>query len=126
MWKQYGIIFAHRRLIVPRSYCALPTMHRADSGNDLALDDIAFRPCGAKITADIQNSATDTIDVCEGNMNTYNFSGNASSQYQSPVYHWQLSTDQGSHGMISPVRQKPRTYGRLLWQPVNIGTGLPW
>jgi gliding motility-associated-like protein len=94
VWKQYGIVFAtppDNATIVLRITNNAP----GGIGNDLALDDIAFRPCGAKITADIQNSATDTIDVCEGNMNTYNFSGNASSQYQSPVYHWQLSMDEG-------------------------------
>jgi len=93
-WQQYGFLFAtpaDNAQIVLRLRNNAP----GGQGNDLALDDIAFRPCGAKITADIQNSPTDTVDVCEGNMNTYTFSGNASSQYQSPVYHWQLSTDQG-------------------------------
>ena len=63
-------------------------------GNDLALDDIGFRPCGAKITATILGSS-DTVNICEGNTTRYTFSGNASSAYQSPVYQWQLSTDEG-------------------------------
>ena len=93
-WMQYGFLFTTP---VDNAQIVLRLRNNAPGGqgNDLALDDIAFRPCGAKIAADIQNSATDTIDVCEGNMNTYTFSGNASSQYQSPVYHWQLSTDLG-------------------------------
>ena len=93
-WMQYGFLFttpADNAQIVLRLRNNAP----GGQGNDLALDDIAFRPCGAKIAADIQNSTSDTIDVCEGNMNTYTFSGNASSQYQSPVYQWQLSTDKG-------------------------------
>ena len=93
-WVQYGFLFA-----TPADNAEIVLRLRNNApggqGNDLALDDIAFRPCGAKITADIQDNPTDTIDVCESNMNTYTFSGNASSQYQSPVYHWQLSTDQG-------------------------------
>lgn len=94
-WVQYGFLFttpADNAQIVLRLRNNAP----GGQGNDLALDDIAFRPCGAKITAAIQNSATDTIDVCEGNMTTYTFSGNASSQYQAPIYHWQLSTDEGA------------------------------
>ena len=94
LWKQYGTVFTtplDNATIVLRMTNNAP----GGIGNDIALDDITFRPCGAKITADIQNNATDTVDVCEGNMNTYTFSGSASSQYQSPVYHWQLSTDQG-------------------------------
>jgi hypothetical protein len=73
-WLQYGFLFttpADSAQIVLRLRNNAP----GGQGNDLALDDIAFRPCGAKITAAIQNSATDTIDVCEGNMNTYTFSG---------------------------------------------------
>jgi gliding motility-associated-like protein len=93
-WMQYGFLFttpADNARIVLRLRNNAP----GGQGNDLAIDDIAFRPCGAKITAEIQNSATDTIDVCEGNTNSYTFSGNASSQYQSPVYQWQLSTNEG-------------------------------
>ena len=71
-WLQYGFLFttpADNAQIVLRLRNNAP----GGQGNDLALDDIAFRPCGAKITVDIQNSAADTIEVCEGNMNTYTF-----------------------------------------------------
>jgi gliding motility-associated-like protein len=92
-WKQYGFLFttpAGNATIVLRMTNNSPGGY----GNDLALDDIGFRPCGAKITAAIQGSI-DTVDICECNVNKYTFSGNASSVYQSPVYQWQLSTDSG-------------------------------
>jgi gliding motility-associated-like protein len=94
-WLQYGFQFITP---VDNAQIVLRLRNNAPGGqgNDLALDDITFRPCGAKITAEIQNSTTDTIDVCEGNTNIYTFSGSASSQYQSPVYHWQVSTDKGT------------------------------
>jgi len=94
-WLQYGFQFITP---VDNAQIVLRLRNNAPGGqgNDLGLDDITFRPCGAKITAEIQNSATDTIDVCEGNTNIYTFSGSASSQYQSPVYHWQVSTDKGT------------------------------
>lgn len=92
-WKQYGFFFTtppDNAKIVLRMRNNAP----GGNGNDIALDDITFRPCGAKITANIQGSA-DTVDVCEGNTTTYTFNGNVSSAYQSPVYQWQVSTDNG-------------------------------
>ena len=65
-------------------------------GNDLALDDITFRPCGSLITANIIGISTDTVNVCEDNTNVYNFTATASG-YVLPVYRWQLSTDQGTN-----------------------------
>ena len=92
-WNNYGILFttpADNATIVLRLTNNAPGGY----GNDLALDDITFRPCGAKISADIQGRS-DTVNICEGDHSIYNFEGNASSLYQSPVYHWQLSTDSG-------------------------------
>jgi gliding motility-associated-like protein len=94
-WNQYGFFFttpANNATIVLRISNTAPGGY----GNDLALDDITFRPCGAKITAGIVGNTIDTVDVCEGNTTTYIFSGNAASTYQSPVYHWQLSRDSGA------------------------------
>lgn len=92
-WKKYGLLFT-----TPAGNATIILRIRNNSpgggGNDLALDDIQFRPCGAKITAAIQGS-TDTVDVCEGNTSQYTFSGNASSLYQSPLYQWQSSVDTG-------------------------------
>jgi len=93
-WKQYGFFFTtppDNANIVLRISNSAPGGY----GNDLALDDITFRPCGSKITAGIVGSTTDTVNVCEGNSNVYRFSGSASSAYQNPVYYWQLSTDLG-------------------------------
>ncbi|HEX5151335.1 MAG TPA: gliding motility-associated C-terminal domain-containing protein [Parafilimonas sp.] len=92
-WEKYGILFttpSDSASIVLKIVNNSP----GGNGNDLALDDIAFRPCGATVTADIVGSA-DTVNVCEGNSTTYSFTGNASSVYQLPVYQWQLSTDTG-------------------------------
>ncbi|MES1214863.1 MAG: T9SS type B sorting domain-containing protein [Bacteroidota bacterium] len=93
-WKQYGFFFTTppgNAVIVLRMTNNAP----GGIGNDLALDDITFRPCGAKIDANIQGNA-DTIDLCEGNTNTYKIDGAVSSAYQSPLYQWQLSTDKGA------------------------------
>lgn len=92
-WKKYGILFttpADNATIVLRITNNAPGGY----GNDLALDDISFRPCGGKVAADIQNSP-DSVDICEGNTTEYKFSGSADAVYQSPVYQWQSSMDQG-------------------------------
>lgn len=64
-------------------------------GNDLALDDIAFRPCGPQLTSSILNH-TDTVNVCAYDQSNYIFNAAASPGFVSPVYQWQLSTDSGS------------------------------
>ncbi|HVZ96336.1 MAG TPA: T9SS type B sorting domain-containing protein [Chitinophagaceae bacterium] len=95
-WKQYGFYFTtppNNPVIVLRITNHAP----GGNGNDLGLDDITFRPCGPKITANIIGSASDTVDVCEGDNNHYTYTLNAPvpSGYTSPLYQWQSSTDNG-------------------------------
>jgi len=93
-WEQYGFVFTSppdNSPVVLRITDTWP----GGAGNDFAMDDIAFRPCGPKITASIQANP-DTIDICEGNNDQYTLLGNASASYQSPIYQWQVSNDSGS------------------------------
>ena len=95
VWIQYGFYFttpATNAVIVLRMTNNAP----GGNGNDLALDDITFRPCGPLITADIIGATTDTVDICEGINDIYTFDGNIGSGFISPVYRWQLSTDKGA------------------------------
>ena len=92
-WKQYGFYFttpAADAKIVLRITNNAP----GGIGNDIALDDITFRPCGERINATISGNS-DTVRICEGNTNVYTLEGAASSSYQSPAYQWQLSIDKG-------------------------------
>jgi gliding motility-associated-like protein len=93
-WKQYGFYFttpSNASNIVLRMTNNAP----GGDGNDLAMDDITFRPCGQLITSAVVGSTSDTIDVCEGNNSSYTFNATVSSGYLLPVYQWQLSTDRG-------------------------------
>lgn len=92
-WKQYGFYFTTPST---SSKIVLRITNNAPGGigNDIGLDDITFRPCGAKITATVVGN-TDTIHVCEGNTDVYTLDGDVSSAYQSPAYQWQISTDTG-------------------------------
>lgn len=92
-WKQYGFYFTtppDNPVIVLRMRNNAP----GGIGNDLALDDITFRPCGPIITSTIQGHS-DTVDICEGNSNLYTLTGDASSAYLDPSFQWQSSIDSG-------------------------------
>ena len=94
VWKQYGFYFttpASNGGIVLRMKNNAP----GGVGNDIALDDITFRPCGPVITSAIQNNP-DTVHICEDNTNLYTLTSTVSSAYISPLYQWQVSTDLGN------------------------------
>jgi gliding motility-associated-like protein len=92
LWKQYGFYFTtpvNNPVIVLRMTNNAP----GGIGNDIALDDITFRPCGpAIITAAIQGNS-DTVDVCEGGADEFTLNGAVSVGYTLPVYQWQVSND---------------------------------
>lgn len=94
IWRQYGFYFstpANVSQVVLRMTNNAP----GGDGNDLALDDITFRPCGPLITTNIVGSSSNIVDVCENNNNSYTFNAQISAGYFSPVYQWQLSIDTG-------------------------------
>jgi gliding motility-associated-like protein len=119
-WKQYGFFFTTppaNATVVLRITNSAPGGY----GNDLALDDITFRPCGSLITAHITNNPTDTINICEGNTSIYNFMASAPG-YISPVYHWQVSKDSGATWNDIPgastlaYQRLPTTAGRYWYR----------
>ena len=115
-WKEYGFSFTtppDNPVIVLRITNKAP----GGIGNDLGLDDITFRPCGARISASIVGSVDDTINVCETDTNSYEYTLSAStpSGYISPMYQWQLSTDTGATwknipGATTLTYQTPAVY----------------
>ena len=94
-WKQYGFYFT-TPLNVSAIVLRITNNALGGDGNDLALDDITFRPCGQLITATVQGQTNDTIDVCDGNSNLFTFNAAVSSGYILPVYQWQLSANKGT------------------------------
>jgi hypothetical protein len=82
-WRQYGFYFttpANVGVIVLR----MRNNAVGGDGNDLALDDITFRPCGAVITSAIRGSSSDTVHICRGDTSQFSFTGAASSAYLNP------------------------------------------
>ena len=95
-WNQYGFFFtlpANTRDLVLRMINTAP----GGCGNDLALDDITFRPCGPKVNAAFVNLATtgDTANYCVTDNKSITINGNVQSGFNSPSFQWQQSTDSG-------------------------------
>jgi gliding motility-associated-like protein len=92
-WKQYGFYFS-----TPPDNAEIVLRIRNNApggiGNDIALDDITFRPCGPKIIAEI-NGYGSTVDVCEDSAGTYTLTADVSTGFSDPVYFWQISPDTG-------------------------------
>lgn len=93
-WKQYGFWFSTPpgvQTLVLRITNNAP----GGIGNDLALDDITFRPCGPEIKADIAGQ-NDTINICEDEIGEYSLKATEVSGYSAPFYQWQISRDSGA------------------------------
>ena len=95
-WNQYGFFFT---LPVNYSDLVLRLINNAPGGcgNDLALDDITFRPCGPKADAAFANvnAINDTVNYCITDNKNITISGNLQSGYNNPTIQWQQSTDSG-------------------------------
>jgi len=66
------------------------------NGNDFAVDDIVFRPCGPIITAGFNVlSNTANQNICAGQQATFTMVG-AQQGYDSPAYQWQINVTNDS------------------------------
>ncbi len=96
-WLQYGFDFT----TPPGTTTVLLKMINnspggaANLGNDLAIDDITFRPCGPVSTSSFSAaSSVDSITLCAGTDTV--IYGNVSSGYTNAAYLWQISSDSGA------------------------------
>jgi gliding motility-associated-like protein len=91
-WKQFGFFFTTP---VGISDVVLRIFNNSQGGcgNDLALDDITFRPCGPLITTSVDGYTSDSIFYCEAAVRSFTLRAVASSGFSNPLYQWQQSTD---------------------------------
>jgi gliding motility-associated-like protein len=92
IWQQFGFFFttpSNVSDIVLRIFNNAP----GGCGNDLALDDITFRPCGPQLTPMIVGSTSTTATVCEGAARSFTFNCAVSAGFNNPSYQWQKSSD---------------------------------
>lgn len=90
-WKQYGFFFTTPGGV---SDVVLRMTNNAPGGcgNDLALDDITFRPCGPRLTPSIVGFAQNSVTICEGETDNFQFNATLSAGYITPTYQWQQYT----------------------------------
>ncbi len=88
LWKQYGFFFTTP---AAGSDIVLRIVNNAPGGcgNDLALDDITFRPCGPLLTPSITGLNSTTANICEGVNKSFTFSCSVSAGFNNPVFQWQ-------------------------------------
>ncbi len=95
LWKQYGFFFT-TTAGNPNIVLRLRNNAPGGSGNDIALDDITFRPCGPAITSSIQaNGNSDTVNMCSDQQLNYTFDATVSPGFIIPVFQWQVTSDSG-------------------------------
>lgn len=100
-WKQYGLFFTtpiNTNDVVIRITNNAP----GGCGNDLALDDITFKPCGPNVKAVVVSSAGTNSDICEANITTVPLSAVIGNGYITPSQQWQESLDNGVTWMDIP------------------------
>ncbi len=95
VWKQAGFFFATPS---DASNVVVRIINNSigGCGNDLAIDDITFRACGAKLSPYIVGVQGDVKELCKGDNADVTLSCDISPGYNNPSYQWQQSTDNGN------------------------------
>jgi len=89
-WRQFGFFFT-TPVGITDVVLRIVNNSQGGCGNDLALDDITFRPCGPQVSAAILNNPSSAITLCEGNAASYTFTSTISAGYSNPSFQWQQS-----------------------------------
>lgn len=116
-WKQYGLFF---KTPVNTSNVIIRLTNNAPGGcgNDLALDDITFRPCGPIISAGSASNNQKDFDLCTTNSTPINLSATIGSGFIAPSLQWQQSTNNG----LSWTDVPGATTTNYLFNKTAIGT----
>jgi gliding motility-associated-like protein len=93
-WKQYGLTFttpANQNTVVIK----MINNANGGNGNDIALDDITFRPCGPSMVAGFGKAVSATYSNCTANPQKDTLTATVSTGYTNPQYQWQINTGSG-------------------------------
>jgi gliding motility-associated-like protein len=115
-WKQYGLFFqtpAATTSVVVRITNNAP----GGCGNDIALDDITFRPCGPLVNAALSITGDTTAQLCEGDPASLVLGSSHSAGYSSPIFQWQVSKNGSTWSDIPGENNTSFTRG-----PTGVGT----
>ena len=67
----------------------------AGCGNEFAIDDITFRPCGPSMAAAFANMNVLQQTICETSQQNILMNASYNGSYPNPIFQWQVSTTQG-------------------------------
>ncbi len=92
LWKQYGFFF---KTPINTADVVLRIINNSQGGcgNDLAIDDITFRPCGPELVTQFDGATGSTYELCLQDSATVRMVGSPSAGYINPTYQWQSSSD---------------------------------
>ncbi|MGZ8544500.1 MAG: hypothetical protein ACXWV0_04350, partial [Flavisolibacter sp.] len=93
-WNQYGFFFTAPSG-VNRIVLRITNNAPGGCGNDLAIDDITFRPCGPLVNTTVQGN-NGLMDLCQGQVAQYILSANISTGFDNPLLQWQQRVNNGS------------------------------
>lgn len=115
-WKQYGAYF-QTPLGITDVVIRLTNNAPGGCGNDLALDDITFRPCGPQISAFAGPTNSADLSACENEKRTFTLRANYSAGvYANPSFQWQSSPNGVTWTDIPGANASTHTVG-----PLNVG-----
>ncbi|HEV2479124.1 MAG TPA: gliding motility-associated C-terminal domain-containing protein [Puia sp.] len=98
-------------------------------GNDLALDDITFRPAGSSISSAVIGFPTDTLSLCINAQPTLDIDATVESCYPSQSVQWQESVDTGKTWTDIPnqtsteLSRTPSAGGMYLYRLTSAQSG---
>ena len=93
LWRQYGVFFttpATAQSVVLR----IANKGPGGCGNDLAIDDITFRPCGPTVTI-TSGTGGSHVHQCVDNIQPITINASLGTGYNDPAALWQESEDSG-------------------------------
>ena len=94
LWQQFGFFFS-TPVGVSNIVLRIVNNSQGGCGNDLALDDITFRPCGPQVTSSIVGSTNNTEHICVGTAKTVMFNGSLPPAFAYYSLQWQSSPHNG-------------------------------
>jgi len=112
-WVQYGLTFttsAGQNGVILK----MINQGRGGCGNDLAIDDIAFRTCGDATSVATPNGMTSLLQCVNDAAQSFTLNANATvSVFSTPAYQWQTSTDGITFNDIAGATNATFTTGLL-------------